>query len=84
MTNFIKTQKQKLLKILMTVEKVIKAMGLKIKSSRSKRPKKFKLSHIIACFVYKVKNKINSFRELEYKINEDEEFKKAIGIEKSF
>lgn len=68
---------------LMTIEKVIKALGLKIKSSRSKRPKKFKLSHIIACFVYKVKNKINSFRELEYKINEDEEFKKAIGIEKS-
>ncbi len=83
MTNFIKTQKQKFLKIRMTIEKVIKALGLRIKSSRRGRPKKFKLSRIIACFVYKFKNKINSFRELEYRINEDGEFKKAIGIEKS-
>jgi len=60
MTNFIKTQKQKFLKILMTIEKVIKALVLKIKSSRRGRPKKFKLSHIIAFFVYKVKNKIKT------------------------
>lgn len=83
MINFIKTQKQKFLKILITIMRVIKALGLKIRNSRRGRPKKFKLSHIIACFVYKVKNKISSFRELEYKINEDDEFKKAIGIEKS-
>ncbi|WAM34968.1 ISNCY family transposase [Caldicellulosiruptor morganii] len=83
MTNFIKAQKQKFLKIFMTIEKVIKDLGLKIKNYKRGRPKKFKLSHIIACFVYKVKNRINSFRELEYKINEDEEFRKTIGIEKS-
>lgn len=35
------------------------------------------------CLVYKVKNSIISFREFEYKINEDREFRRVIGIEKS-
>lgn len=68
----------------MTIERAIKTLGLNIRrSSRRGRPKKFTLSHIIAYFVYKVKNKINSFRELECKINEDGKFKRVIGIGKS-
>ena len=47
MTNFIKTQNQKfLIKVFMTIEKVIKALGLKIKSNKRRGLKKFKLSHI--------------------------------------
>nr|WP_156046816.1 MULTISPECIES: hypothetical protein [Caldicellulosiruptor] len=45
--------------------------------------KKFNLGHIIACFVYKVKNKMKSLKELEYKINEDEKFKQVIKMGKS-
>lgn len=46
--------------------------------------KKFNLGYIIVCFVYKVKNKMKSFKELEYKINEDEKFNQVIKMGKSF
>jgi len=50
------------------------------KNSKRGRPKKFSLFQIIACLFYKVKRGIASF--IEYRINQDTEFKKSIGIEK--
>lgn len=83
MTNDIKPQKRKFLKILFAIEKIAQILRVSRKSNKRGRPRKFGLFQIIACLVYKVKNSITSFRELEYKINEDREFRRAIGIEKS-
>lgn len=82
MTNNIKPQKRIFLKISKAIEKVIGLLRIPENSSKRGRPRKFTLCQIVACFVYKVINRITSFRELEYKINEDTEFKRMIGAEK--
>ena len=79
----IKAQNKKFLKLLFVVKKVAEALSRRIKHNRRGRPRKFNLFQIIACLVYKVKKGIKSFRELEYRINQDIEFKRAIGIEES-
>jgi len=79
----IKAQNKKFLKLLFVVKKVAEALTRRIKHNRRGRPRKFNLFQIIACLVYKVKKGIKSFRELEYRINQDTEFKRAIGMEES-
>jgi len=79
----IKARNKKFLKLLFVVKKVAEALTRRIKHHRRGRPRKFNLFQIIACLVYKVKKGIKSFRELEYRINQDTEFKQVVGIEES-
>ena len=67
----IKAQNKKFLKLLFVVKKVAEALSRRIKHNRRGRSRKFNLFQIIACLVYKVKKGIKSFRELEYRINQD-------------
>ena len=82
MSKIIKAQNEKFLKLLCIIKKIAETTVQRRKNSKRGRPRKFSLFQIIACLVYKVKRGIASFRELEYRINQDTEFKKSIGIEK--
>nr|WP_237698962.1 transposase [Caldicellulosiruptor obsidiansis] len=83
MSKIIKAQNEKFLKLLCIIKKIAETTVQRRKNSKRGRPRKFSLFQIIACLVYKVKRGIASFRELEYRINQDTEFKKSIGLEKS-
>jgi len=83
MSKIIKAQNEKFLKLLCIIKKIAETAVQRRKNSKRGRPRKFSLFQIIACLVYKVKRGITSLRELEYRINQDTEFKKSIGLEKS-
>ena len=66
----------------LAVDKIAQILRVSRKSNKRGRPRKFGLFQITACLVYNARNSITSFRELEYKINENGEFRRVMGSSK--